>query len=613
MQIPSYQRTELPEGQGSSALALSQEWSRPMSIPKRDAGYGFSKISGAMNDLSDRFKQAEDVEDYSGAIVKAHRGLADIQDRISQDAEIRAMDREQHEKWFEEQSRDLRDTIVGGMKSSRAKEKFTTAYEELNTTNLVRVRDVARQRFVDRSRASTEAGLDELSNLMIRTGDLSKYAAMEGIVQGKVSAGVFTAQEGEQLIDKWRSKSLAGYWERKIEEAPTTVYAILKEQNPESFKQLDEDTKTKLLLKAKQASETQGHQVRLQMAYLELDKEFGGNPGRKIAYLENPKNMPELRLDERNQLITTYHAQISRARESFNQARIDGNRNEADLFARAYTAQDYEKAARILAGARNLSAEQRMHFGSALKAGKTVDVTDPNVRTDFVTAFHQRRVPGEADAPYSDDAYIMAVDARRLNGLSNNDADRLIAAVKDKRSRYSEGIRYAEDLYNKTFPNKSDPAMALRRPDFVDFLQTEWTRIEGEKGRALTLGEQSDVIHQWLDKQVTQKDAYLWFIDRTSIPWSDKIKGKGSFTQEGPVQPGRGLGTSYAGGAQSMTGPAGPAEINGVPREAADQIRKIFEAENKRNPKSPPLLATPQNIRAFYDNPKNKHLFGGGR
>ena len=34
-----------------------------------------------------------------------------------------------------------------------------------------------------------------------------------------------------------------------------------------------------------------------------------------------------------------------------------------------------------------------------------------------------------------------AVDARRLNGLSNADADRIIASVDQKRTRYSEAMR----------------------------------------------------------------------------------------------------------------------------------------------------------------------------
>lgn len=612
MKIQGYERKELPSGEGDQVLALSGEWSKAIPIPKQERSYGTMKIAGVMSDMGDRFKQAEDVAEYNRAMVDAHKGQAEIQNDLrgakNEDGSLKygAASLEEHETVYKERSKALKDGIAEKIKSATVREKFSTSYDDLDVRGVVQTRDLGRNRLINRERAATETQLNEFANLMVQTGDLQKWADMQGLVQSKVAAGFFTPEEGAQLQDKWRDKAIGAYWERAIQDGPTLAYKMMSaEKPPESFARLDEDKKTQLIAKAKAAKESGEHQARLQTTFAGLDKQFGNNPQKKIAFLENSDNLPELRLDERNQLISTYHAQISRAREAVNQARMDGNRTVTDLFARAYVAQDYEAAAKVLDDPR-FTAEQRMHFSAALKAGKTVDVTNPTVRSEFATAFHQRTLPGLQGEQYSDARFIELVDSRRLNGLSNADADKLIGAIKNKQAQYKEGIAYAKDQYALAFPrtgSKSDLEMAARKSDFIDFVTSEWERQGKEKGRVLTPDEQNDVVHSWLDKKVL-KERTFWFND-TGREWEAKVKGTGPYTQAGPIPKGRSVGAAD----QAAAAPPAAAEVKGVPPEAAEKIRLYIRQLNASRPNQAPFKETPENILKFYSNPQNRHIW----
>jgi hypothetical protein len=58
-----------------------------------------------------------------------------------------------------------------------------------------------------------------------------------------------------------------------------------------------------------------------------------------------------------------------------------------------------------------------------------------------------------------------------------------------------------------------------------------------------------------------------------------------------------------------MTGPAGPPEIHGVPRDHADKIRAYLSQINAKRPPGQRYDLTTENIQKFYKDPANRHLW----
>jgi hypothetical protein len=139
-------------------------------------------------------------------------------------------------------------------------------------------------------KASTDEQLDRLTNYIISTGDMKGISEGQAIIIGKTRAGVFSPEESSQLQQGWQRKTVKGYWERKILENPVLANKILnKKTEPESFRFIEEDDKTKIKKAARTAAEGKLDDQTLQIAYTNLINKYGDNYEAALSNIRNPK------------------------------------------------------------------------------------------------------------------------------------------------------------------------------------------------------------------------------------------------------------------------------------------------------------------------------------
>jgi hypothetical protein len=563
MRIPVYERQIERGGQGPALHSLPGERTSPMRIPSGAAQYeGLQEAAERVTRIGAKIKEAERVEEYSRALVNANEGMSRILQEMNEDPALAEAPPDEYEKRFGERSAELKQGIAAGMRDAEARDAFNLRFDDKAVDGRIKVRALGRDRMISRGRTSTDAQLDSLVNTMVRTGDVNALSEGESIIAGKVAAGFFSPEEGGQLRQRFLRSATAGYWERRILDAPALAYEMLR-QNPESTRHLEETDRTRLLAAAKGAAEKHERDTTRNSAYAELKTRFGKNLQAAVDHLEDPRNYRDMDLDDRRYLIATFDAEITRDRERANQVRVESARAERRQVVDLMRKGDYDKAVELASGSENLPGEFVEHVYSVARRGKNADVTDPQVYTSLIEGIHKGTVTGPEQ-----------IDAYRLRGLSNDDADKLAGKVdKPERRGYKEAIDYAEAKFKALYPAKDDKEKHLKWFEFVNFVDRELDSAEKDKGRRLTHEEARRIVDSWIDPQLEEVD---WWFDKTRVPFFDRPSAR----TDGPGR-----------------------MLRGIPPEAVKGIERRLVGLN--------LPVSEENIRQYWMNNQTEFVKAG--
>jgi len=551
--IPIYERQVARTSEADAAYSLAGERLSALTIPSHRAEYvGQVAFSERVTRIGERLMEADRVQQFSQAIVSANDGISRTLYDMQKDPALIDAPPEEYEKELGRRANALKGDIQGKIRDVRTKEAFGLRFDDKVVDATNKVRALGRDRMISRGRATTDAQLDSLVNSFITSGDPKVLAEGGSIIAAKRAAGFFTAEEAEQLGQKFSRQASVNYWQRQILNAPAMAYTALQ-QNPESFGQLPEADRTTLMANAKQAADKWGRDQVRNGAYDMLKNRFGRNNDQAIDYLEDPKNMPNMDLDDRRYLIATFDAEISRDRERMNHARAETARGERRQVVDLLKKGEYDKAVELAGNSENLPGEFVEHVYRVAKKGSDADVTDPKIRTSLVIGIHRGQITTAEQ-----------IDRYRLQGLSNDDADSLTAKVeKPEKRTYKETLDYAEAKFKALYPAKTEKEKHLKWFEFVNHVDQELGAAEHDKGRRLTYEEGRKIVDAWIDPQIREID---WWFDKKQVPFFERPS-----TQAKP-QP----------------------EIKKIPPEHVKTIERYLLRNGYK--------ATPENIQTYYNN-----------
>lgn len=576
MKIQTYQQQFVGPSQGGLAHALGGERRRALHVPKISVAPAAMAFLNTGIQIGEQIAEAQRVSEYSKAVVAARQGLAKIEDDAKSDTSlISSGDVAAHENYLAERSEELKAAVLENIKDPRAKRAFSLKFDEVKISATNRMRALGRNRVIDRGRAATDDELAALSDIIVRSGDLEAIGDAEGIIAGKVAAGFFTAQEGEQLKDRFRHDSILGYWDRRILEAPAIAYEMLK-QEPKSLKFLTENEKTALMQKAKQSAQVKMKEQTETRIYAELRSKFGNNPQKILDYLEDPKHYKELTLSSRRYLISTFEAEWNRDLALAEHNRKETIKAELNNVYSLVNAGDVQAAADIVNRSAAMDAPTKERTIEALK--KIPWKTDQ-------TKYRQTRM-----AIYQGDISERAqIDALRGHGLSNTDADKLVNELEQKQKIYNPIISWFTRWFKAKYPAKDDLEMNMKYLEVGDILMNDILEEEQRKGRPLTRKEAQAIAQGYIDEIEIERD---WWFDK-KVP---AIEAR--LMQQGPWDPAKAEDIRQR-ATDARVNPAVVEELSGeIPRNLQYKIAGILEAND--------YPVTAETIRTFYNNNKDQ-------
>lgn len=558
--IPLYEQTGQRTERAGASYSLAGERISPLRIPRYGRDWtGFIDFANQVTNIGERMVQAERVEEFSKATVSANEQISNLLQQIKTDPELINASPDEVEDFYHEQTAEIKSNITQAMRSAPARDEFATRFDDKTISTLVKVRDLARHRMISRGRASTDDQLDALVNNMVETGDEKTLAEGLSIIKGKVAAGFFSPEEGEQLVDSFNRRAVKGYWNRRILDNPVLAYEILKE-NPSSLKLLDANDKTDLIARAKRAADLEGRDQVRNAVYGELKRKYGDHWGKAIDYLEDPKHYKSLDLESRRYLINTFAAERSRAQSEYDRYRNEKGRQEYDQVVELMKDRKYDEAMAATEASEFISPDTKARIYSALTRGDEADATDPKVYSSVVQGIHQ----GKIQTPDQ-------VNQFRLAGLSNTDADKLVGKLA--KPRYKAVLDYAEDKYKTEYPSRDDFELYNKWLEFVQHIDAQLEEAEARKGAMLTFEEGKQIVHEWLDPQVEVR-RFWW--DSEYVPFFEPEKYEAQKREEA-----KGL--------------------EGIPEPVQNRISQILMKQGYQ--------VTPANIETFFNN--NREMFEG--
>lgn len=575
MKIPIFETKQTGPIVGTRERSFAGERRSPLSFPLAGRKYrGLQAVGSVIADIGRRMQQASEAQDLSDAMVKSTAGFAGIYRTLRDDPEMAEATPEEFEQRYGELSKELREQVSGQMKEPRAKERFSRQYDADDLRARLKVRDLARQRLVDRARASTDQQLQSLTDNLVDTGDIETINKGMAIIDGKVAAGILTAQEGQQLAQKFKVNAAVGYYERLIEDpktAPIAYQELTADPEPKILQQVDERTKTQLIAKARQKAEVSIGDSYKNLVLAEMRQRFGQDYLSAAAYVEDPKHYKDLSFSARAALIGYFEGLETQRRQ--NEAYVRNQQAEKDraqIYAHVING-DLGQAVTSAANSWALTPSEKVDFYNKVK--KIPWETSGAVYADVVRKIHA----GIIDEPEQ-------INFFRGRGLSNQDADKLIGKLKAP--LYKEVLDYGEHKFKLLYPAKDNLEEHVRYLGFVQQVDADISKQNAERAKKglppLTAGEARQIVDAYLDEAVEERR--LWF-DKTYRPVERWMKGKEPFNTETQTRP-----------------PIPAHERMRLSHIPADQIEKIADHLWQKGYK-----VNARNIGLFYENAK-KHM-----
>jgi hypothetical protein len=539
-----------------------------------NAARGMGKLGETLKDIGDRMQNAEEVQDFSTAMVKSVKGLADIHRDIRDDPRFADSSVEDIEEEFNNRAVDLSGNISDGMKYARSKTMFSKKFKEDQLQGLLKMRDFGRQRFISRSRAKTEEELQVLSDSLIETGSIDSLSSGQAIIDGKVAAGIFSPEEGGQLSEKFKRNAVIGYYERLIENPSTSVAAfnaLGSDPEPKILSMVDERTKSALLEKARNAAKKQINTSYETAVLKDVQSRFKNDPLKAIAHLENPNNFKELSLEGRSKVISFLYSVENRKRLMEEAQRKEQANADLTGIYSSLLKNETDKAIIGVASSKALTPNQKMDLYD--KIIKYPWKTNPGVYSDAINKIHAGMIK-DTDQ----------IDRLRGRGLSNEDADKLQGKLKAP--RYKTALKYAETAYKLIYPKKDDLEKHVKYLEFVQQIDDDITTLNGERAKAgkppMTEQEAREVVDAYLEKTEEVEKFLgidmLW-PDKSTRPVEKWLEGKSPF-----------------GSGDKPDRPQIPSHerirLNTIPRDAQERIADVLYDQGYR--------VNADNIEKFY-------------
>jgi hypothetical protein len=528
MRIQVYEPREVGPQQGNMPGSLPGERRQAVTIPELGrAAQGLGEVGRALTHISQKMQQAAEVQEFANSVVQSSRGLADIHNQIRDDPTLADASVEELEQDFMERSGTLRGQVADGMKEARAKKAFLNQYAEDELRGQLKMRDFGRQRFISKARASTDTELQALSDSLIESGDLQAITKGQAIIEGKVKAGIFSPEEGQQLDQRFRRDAVIGYYERLIENPRTAaaVYQELtKEKEPAALAMVDERTKSALIDKARTASRKAIEDVYESTVLRDMQAKYPNDALKAIEHLENPENYKALSFEGRQKLISFIYSTANRQRlmqEEAQQKQAEGDRlGVFNLLLQNKT----NDAVDAISKSGAITGKEKMELYEKIKSYPWK--TSQGVYAEAVQKIHSGIIKDGAE-----------IDTLRGRGLSNEDADQLRSKLQAP--KYKETMDYAEKTFKLYYPAKEDLEKHVRWLEFVQQADRDIGTQNAERFKAgkppLTNTEAREIVDAYMQEKTEERK---WWFDKTYRPVERWMEGEKPFDlkAEGRIQ-----------------------------------------------------------------------------
>jgi len=261
MKLEVYTANQVPSGVGSSVHSLGDEHRRPLSIPDTAGAIvaGLDQGAAALSDIALRLARARQVDQLAEAQIATREGFAGIAARFSDPQFLSSTDPADFEKTFDEAAGELQGRIAERVTDPDVRRHVDKDFAGVRLSHLTNVRQQARTVQIDRGRAGTIEQLERLQNLLLkadRAADTKGFADVlgqaESLLAGKTAAGYFSQQEALTEMERFRRRTGATMWTRRIIDNPKAAMEALA--NPSE--QLDEEDRLRLYDRAQNTYES---------------------------------------------------------------------------------------------------------------------------------------------------------------------------------------------------------------------------------------------------------------------------------------------------------------------------------------------------------------------
>lgn len=232
----TYTANRVPVAASGASFSVPGERRSPVTVPRTgEVTWGAAReVAGAAGDIAAKMRNARQIQELADAQVKNRRLFADIDAQLQDPDFLSQTDPDEFERIFDERSGEGWQAVSGGMTDDRAKKAARNDFENLRVSYLTRTRSRARNLQIETGRASTDQQLRDLQEVLLRgdaEGDTRAAAdalvTAQGIVAGKVSAGYFSAEEGDRLLENFRKDATGTIWARRIQNDPAGAFIEL--------------------------------------------------------------------------------------------------------------------------------------------------------------------------------------------------------------------------------------------------------------------------------------------------------------------------------------------------------------------------------------------------
>lgn len=240
MRIPTYTQQVKPSGKAGASFSLAGEKRRPITGPfVPDTTMG--SVGDALKDISNKMYQLEMTEQYNDAQINYRKGLAEIDNEMSNNQEWNSLTVDEYNKKFGELHSDLKQSILENTKNHQARKSAELFMTEEGLKAEVAVNGRARKINIDRNIAKNENTIEAGIKRFQTNGDFTIVKNLESIVKGQIGV-LYSETEAEDLIDSIYSRAGIAYGRKLIADQPEVMHGIFSDEKkqPEFFKRLGE-------------------------------------------------------------------------------------------------------------------------------------------------------------------------------------------------------------------------------------------------------------------------------------------------------------------------------------------------------------------------------------
>lgn len=441
----------------------------------RYAADSLKQFSALSMEVGKQIQEQQSVRAYGNASVAMQKDLMDLHDNLVKSPEFFA-DPKSAEAKFLQGAEEIRKRHSGTIGTPRVEQQLLTEFNQHAFGYLRNIRGETQKQQIAISHGDLINNRQKLIDIAINANTPEEYeqAKMkwENLVMANAATGLIPIDRARDAILKMRQDADEGRFHRILTINPDQAATMLTSG---AFKDLPEARKDPLLDLAirKKKEDLQYNRTLENQAREDANREgtrwlyeytkgtFKGDPRTALAYLEDPRNLPDIDPAHKEQVKSWHRSDLAQAEHQQDRARIEQDRTELDKLLNM--ANDGKLTAAEI-DASKLSGAKKYEMATAWKdrQAKALGVEHP-IETELTRAILSGDVKEDAD--------IIPFIGRGARPERVNEFRSLIKTVQDPFNKrefaaaiqlYKDTVGKNQDLKKLTVDFEEDLAYRVR-------------------------------------------------------------------------------------------------------------------------------------------------------